>query len=390
MTEGGPLDAVGEARRRAELLVSAGRPREAVALLERALAGAPDDSATLCQLSLAYLHAGERERQLTVANRAAAADPESEWAQRLRCDALGALGRKAEALEAAEQAVALAPREPLALLCLVNALRRTGYRWADAEARAEDLVALAPARASSHDARALVALERGRLADAEAGMRRALALEPETASYHNNLGLILLRQERRAEAVAAFERAAQIDPTMRVAQENLSVGLRSHLHRGLRGLVTDGVMGLIPGAHRPELAGLRRVVAGVILAAMIAGFCLGMKYAPEHFPSIFLVVLLGAAVIAPRLRLRRMSPTVQQFAASRRLAAPRFSALRRLLRALVPLSSWSAIVIAAVIVADPEARQGAAGWTLVAAGAAGAVFVGWRAVRRRRRDRAGG
>lgn len=381
----GPPDAATEARRRAELLVSAGRAREAVALLEQAVAGAPNDGTTLCHLALAYLHAGDRPRQLHTAERAAAADPESEWAHRLRCDALGALGRQPEAVEAARRALALAPREPLALLCLVKSLRAIKARE-EARVRAEELVALAPQKASSHESLALVALDEGRLADAEAGMRRALALDPESATYHNNLGLVLLRQERRAEAVAAFENAARLDPTMEIAQQNLSIGLRSHLHRGLRGLITDGVMRLIPGADRPELARRRRVAAGAIAVVLAVGFWLWLRYAPHQFPTIFLTTLLGSAFVAPRLRLRRMSPTLQRFAASRRLASPNVAAWKRVLLILLVAPFFlGALALAAVgIVRALSPSHGDPNRVLVFA-VGGACFYGlWRAVRGRR------
>lgn len=365
MTGGGPGDAAREARRRAELLVSAGRAGEAIVLLERALAAAPDDAATLCQLSLAYLHAGDRKKQLATAERAAAADPESEWAHRLRCDALGALGRRPEAVEAARRALALAPREPLALLCLVNALRATDRDWEEATARAEELVALAPARGSAHEAWALVALGRNRLAEAEAGMRRSLALEPETASFHNNLGLTLLRQGRREEAVAAFENAARIDPTMEVAQRNLSIGIRRHLHRSLPGLLTDGLLRFIPGGDRPELARVRRMAVAIVVVAIAAGVWLGIRYAPNRFPSIFATVVLAAAVVAPRIRQRRLSPTLRRFAASRRLASPNIP-LKRVLLMLVTMPFFlGGLVVAILALVDPKRPYGPAHRALV-------------------------
>jgi len=376
---GDPPDAAGEARRRADLLVSAGRAREAVALLEQAVAGAPNDATTLCHLALAYLHGGDRPRQLGAAERAAAADPESEWAHRLRCDALGALGRQSEAVEAARRALALAPREPLALLCLVKSLRAI-KAGDEARARAEELAALAPQKASSHESLALVALDEGRLADAEAGLRRALALDPESATYHNNLGLVLLRQERRAEAVTAFENAARIDPTMQIAQQNLSIGLRSHLHRGLRGLITDGVMRLIPGADRPELAGRRRLAAGAVAVVMALGFWLGLRYAPHEFPTIFFTAVVGSAFVAPRLRLRRMSPTLQRFAASQRLASPNLVWKRALLILLVAPVFAGAFVLAILGLVK---RDGPHAFSIVVV--VGCLYAFWRAVRRRRR-----
>lgn len=383
MSTGGPGDGAREARERAALLVSAGRPREAIPLLERALAAAPDDAAALCQLSLAHLHLGDRARQLEVAERAVAADPEGEWAHRLRCDALGALGRRSEAVEAARRAVALAPREPLALLCLVNALRATAHHWEEASARAEDLVALAPARGSAHEARALVALGRGRLAEAEAGMRRALALEPETASFHNNLGLALLRQGRREEAVAAFERAAQIDPALEVAQRNLSIGLRHHLHRGLGGLLADGVMRFIPGRGRPELTRARRIAAAVVVVVLFGGGFAALRRVPGSFPPVFLLLLTVTAFVAPRIRLRRLPPGLQRFAMSRRLAWP-LVVWRGAVVALLA-TALAALLLLLAALPDPHVGpRGVAVRALALSGVAAANVIVWRAMRRRR------
>jgi tetratricopeptide (TPR) repeat protein len=376
----GPPDAAEQARRRAELLVSAGRAREAVALLEQAVAAAPNDAATLCHLALAYLHAGDRSRQLRAAERAAAADPESEWAHRLRCDALGALDQPAEAVEAARQAVALAPREPLALLCLVKSLRANRER-AEARLRADELVALAPQKPSSHESWALVALDDGRLADAEAGMRRALALDPASAVHHNNLGLVLLRQGQREAAVAAFENAARIDPTMEIAQQNLSIGLRTHLHRGLGRTLADGFLRFIPGGDRPELARLRRALAGGLAAALLVGLFAASRRLPGSFPAIFVAAMVGSLLIAPRLRLRRLSPTVQRFAASRRLVSPRLPVQRFLVTILLGLVVPLALILVVGGLLDPKVPKSR---VLVPVVAAVSAFTFWRGARRRR------
>ena len=325
-----------------------------------------------------------------MADRAAAANPEGEWAQRLRCDALGALGRHPEALEAARRAVALAPREPLGLLGLVKALRATKDRPA-ARARAEELVALAPQKASSHETRALIALDDGQFGEAEAGMRRALALEPESATYHNNLGLVLLRQNRREEAVAAFEQAARIDPTLQVAHQNLAVGIRSHLHPGLRGFISDWVTRLFAGSNRSQLTPARRAVARLVVGLIAAGLYFLMTKAPEQVAPIVLLVLFGSLVIVPRLRLRRLSPTAQRFAAAQRLASPR-STLRRLGLALVVIPVFvGAIALAVLGLVDLKSRPDDWAWRALVASIAGAtILVSWRLARRRRGDRGAG
>lgn len=106
-----------------DALTEINRNREAIELLHRALQITPEDARLLCRLSLAHLNLNENDLAQRYANDAIAADPLEEWGYRLRSIVLLREGRKRESLEAAQEAVRLAPREPLALYSLAQAQR---------------------------------------------------------------------------------------------------------------------------------------------------------------------------------------------------------------------------------------------------------------------------
>src|SRR6478672_10428916 len=121
-----------------DALTEINRNREAIELLHRALQMTPGDARLLCRLSLAHLNLNENDLAQRYANDAIAADPLEEWGFRLRSIVLLRQGRKHESLEAAQEAVRLSPREPLALYSLAQA-QRANHRIREARQMAEKL-----------------------------------------------------------------------------------------------------------------------------------------------------------------------------------------------------------------------------------------------------------
>src|SRR5260370_42208205 len=85
-------------RLRANALLYARRPGDAITLLLHLASRDPGNAQTLCLLSLAYLQVGQPQAALAAADGAPAANPSSEWPQRLRSSALGQLRRPNEAV----------------------------------------------------------------------------------------------------------------------------------------------------------------------------------------------------------------------------------------------------------------------------------------------------
>jgi tetratricopeptide (TPR) repeat protein len=84
-------------------------------------------------------------------------------------------------------------------------------RLADAVRMFDAALALEPARATAHDARAIAYLLAGDLIRAEHHAREASTLDPQyyDAKYH--LGLALARQQRTEEAISVLKQAASLN-----------------------------------------------------------------------------------------------------------------------------------------------------------------------------------
>ena len=183
------------------LASSAGRAAQARALYDRAIELAPTDASTLLQAALAALGdtgtdidaAGRVARARALASRRVAAAPGDPWNDGLAAEIAMAESRPAEAVDAAQRAVA-ADRDRLEFrMLLARALRKAG-RAADA---ARLLSALEPAE------RAKPALaEQFALALAESGDLAAAARAWDTCLRANQNDAFV-----RAEAALAFRRA---------------------------------------------------------------------------------------------------------------------------------------------------------------------------------------
>jgi tetratricopeptide (TPR) repeat protein len=196
---------------RANALLDAKRPGDAITLLLHLASRDPGNAQTLSLLSLAYLQVGQPQEALAAAESAAAANPTAEWPHRLRSSALVKLGRANEALAAASVAVALAPNLPEARILLAEAQIANG-RLDEARAAAEQARSLAPDRPGGHVMLSMVAAQAGRWREVEDHARAALALDPEDTAALNNLGVALQKLGHRREAVHYLGTASRLDP----------------------------------------------------------------------------------------------------------------------------------------------------------------------------------
>lgn len=206
-------------RARAEALLAAKRPREAVRELGQAIASAPQDAGLHCLMAQAFLAMKEPQSAAEAAARAVSCQPNGEWGHRLLALAYKAIGAKDSALAEATEAARLAPTSPNALHTLGTCQLYAG-QLRQAAATAERLRSLAPEWPLSHQLLTLVALRRKRN-DAMEHARRAVEQDPLSAYNWNNLGAAYVRQSRRVEAAKTFVHALELDPTNEVAQRNL-------------------------------------------------------------------------------------------------------------------------------------------------------------------------
>ena len=249
-----PTGVGGSLTDRAELLMDAGRPREALAVLAPDLAG--DDPhlwylVTHCRLRLedfpAALAAADRLNELA---------PHSPWGPLYRSEALVGMARFREAVTAADEAVHRAP-----------ALADAHAQWAFAASQLDSL--------------------RGRKAPAAA--RKAVELAPDDAAVHVLAGAVALRADRYLLARRHYREALRLDPDNAAAHYGLSL-LSTHLGRLVGG---DRLLG------RAVLADPAGDWAVDGTAALLSRWLLAISLALLGTTMLVLVHLDGAAWAGP-------------------------------------------------------------------------------------------
>ncbi len=163
--------------KRGTKLLALGRPEEALASLEQALALAPGDAVTNYN----------------------------------RGNVLIALGRRSEAIAAFEQAARSNPRLVPAWYNLGTTLMEL-RRHEEAVASFDRVLALDPAMAAAHNNRGAALLVLGRPAEAVAALERALRTQPDHPGALENLGGAQMDLGRFEEAMATFRRLLAVAP----------------------------------------------------------------------------------------------------------------------------------------------------------------------------------
>ncbi|MDC0222226.1 tetratricopeptide repeat protein [Gammaproteobacteria bacterium] len=146
--------------------------------------------------------------------------PRHQFAWKVLGAVLGATGRKSEAVDANQTAVALSPQDAEAHRNLGVTLKELG-RLDEAEASYTQAIALKPDYAEAHSNLGNTLKELGRLEEAEASYTQAIALKPDYAEAHSNLGNTLKELGRLEEAEASYTQAIALKPDYAEAHSNL-------------------------------------------------------------------------------------------------------------------------------------------------------------------------
>jgi protein O-GlcNAc transferase len=162
----------------AKMLAGAGNDREAIPLLQHAVALDPGSEAASYQLAVVLQRTGQVDEAIPLLEKAAAADHADS-------DVLTNLGMA---------------------LCQVQ-------RAKDAVPVLQKAVSLAPRNAVAHEDLAAAYIQLNQLDDAVKQLREALQLNPDSEQLHYNLGLALKMQDDAADAIPEFETAEKQDPT---------------------------------------------------------------------------------------------------------------------------------------------------------------------------------
>lgn len=134
-------------------------------------------------------------------------------------------GRADESIPLLEQAIALKPAYPEALLNLGNALHTSG-RPGDAIRAFRQAIALNPALPEAHTGLGVALQTQGQLDEAIRHHREALKLRPAYPAAWSNLGLALrTKGDCLQDAIAAFREAIRLKPRYPEALSNLGLAL---------------------------------------------------------------------------------------------------------------------------------------------------------------------
>ncbi|MEV5692439.1 tetratricopeptide repeat protein [Micromonospora globbae] len=249
---------------RAKLLAELGRYDEAAAEVSYAVALEPANAGALTLLSRLHLAAGRPAEALTAADAAIAAAPGIVAPLLARGMALADLERYAEAARTADEILAVglddayAQRSAAAIL----AGSRNGQTALNAAWRG---VQLAPEEPEAHLVLGLVAANMQMFDLAERAYREALRLDPQLAEARHDIGVIRLEQRRWSEALEHLAEAAAADPGRIDSRRTISAGLRQLV---LFGAGWSMITAVLIACVAPASAGLSR---GAAVVAALGG-----------------------------------------------------------------------------------------------------------------------
>ena len=151
--------------------------------------------------------------------------PKHQFAWKILGAVLGATGRKSEAVDINQTAVALSPQDAAAHYNLGLMLKELG-RLDESEASYRQAIALKPDYAEAHINLGNTLQELGRLDEAKASYTQAITLKPDYAEAHINLGNTLKELGRLDEAEGCYTQAIALKPDYAEAHYNLGNTLK--------------------------------------------------------------------------------------------------------------------------------------------------------------------
>ncbi|MEU8182817.1 tetratricopeptide repeat protein [Micromonospora sp. NPDC049044] len=250
---------------RAQLLAELGRHDEAAGELTYGLALRPDDVDALTALARVHLAAGRPAEALAVADTAVAAVPEALPPLVARGMALADLERYSESAATADRILALGPADAYAQwnAAALLADARNGQPALNAAWRG---VELAPEQPQAHLVLSLVAARLNLFDLAERAYREALRLDPRVAEASQDVGVLRLEQRRWSQALAHVAETVAISPSRIDSPRTLAHGLHRLVLYGAGWSLAAAVLVAVAASAND---GFSRVLA--VLAALTGG-----------------------------------------------------------------------------------------------------------------------
>lgn len=205
---------------RAAALLDLGRAEQARALLGPVLASDPDHVEGWCLLAQAHLDSGDAGSALQAATSARALAPDDTWGYRLGSQALTALGRHADAVHAAEQALEREPGAWVNHAMLALACNAEPQRHLAAWHHATEAVRIEPTEPGPHLVVGIVAQTSRHLDQARQAYSTVILLDPTNGVARHNLALLDLGRGRVRDAASGLREAVLADPADAMARAN--------------------------------------------------------------------------------------------------------------------------------------------------------------------------
>lgn len=219
---------------KAEALRTVGRPKEALAIVDKSLGSNPGDFDLLCERARCLMALpGNQSEAVTSAERAIAVNPEHYFGYQILAlihasNASSSHSREAKlAVELARRAVALDAESIDTLVTLSFALRKTNDKRRAREV-AVRAVSIAPDNSNALIQLALCEQDRKHHEAAREVLQSVLAIDPENARAHRLLGKSSARRGRSGEAANELAAAKRLEPRSRIQDAQLQQIVAGH------------------------------------------------------------------------------------------------------------------------------------------------------------------
>ena len=211
---------------RARLLLAQSRPADAEHESMLALSQQPDHPPALALLALSRLQQGKHAPALEAARQAVGLAPDEAYLHNVHAHVLRDLGRTEDAFRAAQEALRLDPidADHFSLLASIELVRG---RWPAALEAAENALALNAEHVAAANLRAMALVRLGRKAEAMQSVDYALDRAPEDAFSHANQGWNQLHRNAPKQAQEHFREALRLDPELEYAREGMLEALKA-------------------------------------------------------------------------------------------------------------------------------------------------------------------
>jgi tetratricopeptide (TPR) repeat protein len=205
---------------RAEALLDAGRPEQAIELLSKELATAPDDVPMLQTLARAQLEVDPKAAVLS-AQQLISLDPEEHHGHLYAALAYDELGNRSQALEHARAAARIAPDDLSVVMTYAIVVSRKTFGRKEGMRAAKHAMALAPDDAAGYIAAGAVELHSGRWRRAARWFERALEIDPHDQMARINLAVAKQGAGNVAAALGGVDGLLRFDPNDKDARDVL-------------------------------------------------------------------------------------------------------------------------------------------------------------------------